>query len=201
MKLFFSSASPYVRKVMVVAHEIGLAERLEKVPVVTLPTKPAPELMAENPLAKVPTLVLPGGEVLFDSRVICEYLDAGEGGSLFGTGAARWRNLVDQSVGDGLLDAALLLRYETVARPAELRWADWLAGQWAKIHTALDRLEARCGDLDGRVDIGTIAIACALGYFDFRFADFDWRGSRPALAAWFAAFAARDSMVATTPSA
>lgn len=200
MKLFFSPASPYVRKVMVVAHELGIAGGMELLPVVTWPTRPDPGLMSENPLAKVPTLILSGGETLFDSRVICEYLDAGEGGVLFGAGAVRWRNLVDQSVGDGLLDAALLLRYETVARPADLCWADWVSGQWAKVHAAFDRLEERGGDFADRVDIGTIAVACALGYFDFRFTDVDWRAGRPKLAAWFARFSSRSSMKATTPS-
>ena len=201
MKLFFSPASPFVRKVMVVAHEHGVADGIEKLPSSTWPTRPDPTVMAENPLAKVPTALLPGGEALYDSRVVCEFIDAENGGTLFGTGAARWRNLVDQSTADGLLDAALLIRYETIARPADLRWDDWIAGQYAKMNAALDRMQARVGTWADRVDIGTITTGCALGYLDFRFPDFDWRGSRPELAAWFAAFGARPSMTATMPSA
>jgi glutathione S-transferase len=201
MKLFFSPASPYVRKVMVVAHEHGIADRIEKLPSAVWPTKRDMTVVASNPLGKVPTALRDDGGPLYDSRVVCEYLDAGQGGTLFGTGEARWRNLVDQSVADGILDAGLLIRYETLIRPAELKYAEWESAQYDKIHAALALLERRAGDLADRIDIGTISIACALGYLDFRFGDLNWRASHPGLAAWYAAFAARPSMQATIPTA
>jgi glutathione S-transferase len=144
-------------------------------------------------------LITDDGQTLYDSRVICEYLDALGGGTLFpATGAARWEALTLQALGDGMLDAALLARYEDVARPEPLRWADWRAGQLDKVHTSLAHLEAhlqaRPALLHGRVDIGAIAIACALGYLDLRFGDLGWRAHHPAVARWFEAFVARPSM-------
>ncbi|GGF42934.1 glutathione S-transferase [Aliidongia dinghuensis] len=200
MKIFFSPASPFVRKVMVVAHEHGIADRIEKLPSAVWPTKRDMTVVAKNPLGKVPTALRDDGGALYDSRVVCEYLDAGQGGTLFGSGENRWRNLVDQSIGDGILDAALLIRYETLARPAELKCAEWEAGQYDKILSSLDLLESRTGEFADRVDIGTITIGCALGYLDFRFGDLDWRASHPGLAAWYAGFSARPSMKATVPA-
>jgi glutathione S-transferase len=107
--------------------------------------------------------------------------------------------LVDQSLADGIMDAAVLARYETAVRPEALRWNDWLTGQLQKVNSGLDTLEARAADLEGRVDLGTIAFGCALGYLDFRFPSLAWRDRRPKAAAWFQAFGARESMVATRP--
>lgn len=200
MKLFFSPASPFVRKVMVVAHELGVADRVEKLACAAWPTKRDMTIVAHNPLGQVPTAIIDDGSPLFDSRVICEYLDAAHGGgALFGSGQTRWRNLVDQSIADGILDAALLVRYETVARPAELKWTDWEKGQADKVASSLDLLERRAVDLSERVDIGTITVGCALGYLDFRFADLDWRASRPGLATWFERFSERPSMKHSAP--
>jgi glutathione S-transferase len=134
--------------------------------------------------------------------VICEYLNDLGGGGLFpAAGLDRWRALCEQSTADGLLDAALLIRYELTARPEPERSAAWIAGQQSKIDTTLTAFEAEAAGYAGRVDIGTIAVACALGYLDLRFADLGWRASRPALAGWFAGFAERPSMVATRPPA
>ncbi|MDR3525056.1 MAG: glutathione S-transferase [Acetobacteraceae bacterium] len=199
MKLFYSPASPFVRKVMIVALEHNVADSIEKLACAAGPIKRDMSIVAQNPLGQVPTAISDDGVALYDSRVICEYIDAAHGGSLFGSGAARWRNLVDQSVGDGILDAALLIRYENLARPAELKCVDWEIGQYGKINSALDLLEGRAAALADRMDIGTITIGSALGYLDFRFAEFDWRTAHPALAAWFAGFASHPSMVATFP--
>jgi glutathione S-transferase len=201
MKLRYSPASPYVRKVMVLAYETGLEPKLERIATTVLPVKENAELSRENPLVKVPTLVTDDGQVLFDSPVICEYLDSLHGGAkLFPpSGAPRWTALRLQALGDGILDAALLARYEKAVRPQELLWADWVDGQMRKIRHGLDALEANIGELAGAPTIGIIAVACALGYLDFRFADENWRAARPKLAGWYADFAQRPSMQATVP--
>lgn len=200
MKLFFSSASPYVRKCTVFALELGLADRIE-----TLPSKVSPVLrdasvVQANPLGKVPTLITEDGVALFDSRVICEYLNAEGGGALFPAAdhPQRFAILAQQALADGILDAALLARYETT-RPEGTQWEDWVAGQMAKIKSGLDWVEAHADTFYDRVDVGTISFGCALGYLDFRFADYGWRNKYPKSAAWFEAFSARPSMQATVP--
>ena len=201
MKLRYSPASPYVRKVMILAYETGLEPRIERISTTVVPVKENEELSRENPLTKVPTLVTDDGQVLFDSPVICEYLDSlHHGTKLFPpTGAARWQALRLQALGDGILDAALLARYETAVRPQELQWRDWIDGQTRKIRHGLDSLEANIGELSGPLTIGTVAVACALGYLDFRFGSENWRASRPKLAAWYEDFAQRPSMKSTVP--
>lgn len=199
MKIFFSPASPYVRKVMVVAHELGLADRIEKLPSAAGPVARDATIRQHNPIGQVPTFLTDDGTVLYDSRVVCEYLDDVGSGQMFGSGPTRWRNLTDAALGDGLLGAALLARYEAVLRPEALRWPDWTAGQMSKITDAVDRMEAMSDELDDRVDIGTVTFACALGYLDFRFPDFDWRSARPRVTAWFDSFSERSSMVSTKP--
>lgn len=197
MKLYFSATSPYVRKCLVVAHELGVAERITLLPSNAHPVQRDATLVAQNPLGKVPTLVTDDGQVLYDSRVICEYLDACFGGSLFPRdGVARWQALTLQSLADGMLDAALLARYEEAARPEALRWAEWSAGQLDKLHTSLAALEAAPAQLAGRVDIGTLALGCALGYIDLRFDRLGWRGRYPQVATWAAGFMQRPSMAA-----
>lgn len=200
MKLFFSPASPFVRKCMVIAHELGLAERIEKLPSAAGPVARDKTIIPTNPLGKVPTLVTEDGLALYDSRVICEYLNDLGGGSLFpANGAARWQALADQALGDGVMDAALLARYEVALRPEALRWTDWVDGQLSKVHDALAQLEKNVARFEGRLDIGTITLGCALGYLDFRFASYDWRSAHPGVAAWFKTFNQRPSMQATLP--
>lgn len=201
MKLFYSGASPYVRKVMVVAHETGLVDRIERVPASVAPTLVNPEVAAENPLVKVPTLVLADGTSLFDSRVIVEYLDTlHQGRRLFpADGPARWTALRRQATADGLLDAALLIRYENNLRPEPQRWKDWTEGQFRKLRQALAALADESLGTD--LTIGEITAGCALGYLDFRFPDEDWRQAHPVLATWFAKISERPSFAATLPKA
>jgi glutathione S-transferase len=202
MKLFHSPFSPFVRKVTVVAHELGLAERIELLPSAAHPTQRDASILAVHPLAQVPILITDEGHALADSRVICEYLDALAGGGVFpSSGPARWTALGDQSTADGLLDAALLLRYELTVRGEGDRSVAWIAGQTAKIEGVLDHFEAGAEALADRVDIGTITVACALGYLDVRFPDLIWRRRAPALGRWADGFAARPSMEATKPPA
>ena len=199
MKLYFASASPYVRKVRVLAIETGLADRIELVKVTITPVGPDADLCAENPIGKIPTLARDDGGALYDSRVICEYLDTlHDGARMFPAhGEARWTALRKQALADGILDAAVNVRYEMFLRPESLRWSGWVDGQMGKVRRSLDELERE--PLGETVDIGTVSTACALGYLDFRFADEGWRDSRPKLAAWFEMFSTRPSMSETRP--
>ncbi|WP_414447807.1 glutathione S-transferase family protein [Burkholderia sp. 22PA0099] len=192
--VYYSPMSPFVRKVLVCAAELGI--ELEPLSRQLSPVSRNAEVAAHNPLGQVPTLVgTPLDEALYDSRVICEYLDAPHG-KLFPTGDARWRALREQALADGMLNAALLRRYEQVIRPDGGRHAPWDDGQHEKVVAALDRFEQWAPEFGARVEIGTISIACALGYLDLRFPEQNWR-ARPALAAWHAQFAQRASMLAT----
>ncbi len=199
MKLYYIPASPYVRKVRVLAIETGLMGGIELAKVTITPTAPDADLCADNPIGKIPTLVLDDGSALYDSRVICEYLDGLHAGArLFpDNGDARWTALRRQALADGILDAAVNTRYEAFLRPEGLRWADWVDHQMAKIRRSLDVLEGE--PMGDGVDIGTISVACALGYLDFRYSDEGWKDSRPKLAAWFEKFAQRRSMSETSP--
>jgi len=203
MKLWYSPASPFARKVRVCAIELGLAGRIELAETTVVPSKPNEEFARENPLIKLPALRIDDGTVLYDSRVICEYLDAlAGGGKLFpAPGAARWQALRRQALGDGILDAGILRRYELAQRPEALRWADWLAGQLAKVNHGLDAAEREAGGWGEKFDIGHITIACALGWIDFRFPDAGWRATRAQLGGWFARVSARPSLAQTTPRA
>jgi glutathione S-transferase len=202
MKLFYSQTSPFVRKCLVTAHELNLAQRLELLPAVAHPVNRDRAVVARNPLGKIPALVTDAGAVLFDSRVICEYLNSlGDGHLLPASGAARFAVLTDQALADGLLDAAVLTRYESSLRPEHLRWADWSGGQMEKVNSALCDFEGRVAAWGSRMDLGLIALGCALGYLDFRYADLGWRQRSPSLARWYEQFAARESMGRTRPPA
>ncbi|MEC7256733.1 MAG: glutathione S-transferase family protein [Pseudomonadota bacterium] len=197
MKLYHSPASPYVRKVMVVAIETG--QEVDILGSAASPVNRDVTIVAQNPTGKVPTALIDGDQPLYDSRVITQWLAAQQSAvAIYPAGDALWPVLRREALGDGLLDAALLARYETAMRPEALRWEDWLRGQMEKIDSSLDQMNAEVGDF-GEVDAGVIAIACALGYLDFRFPDLDWRTSRPALADWFKTFSARPSMQQTRP--
>jgi glutathione S-transferase len=198
MKLRYSLTSPFVRKVAILVIETGLDSRIERI--ATNTNDPASGLKRENPLGKVPSLTLDDGTILFDSPVICEYLDSLHSGAKMipSAGEARWTALRRQALGDGIMDAAILRRLES-RRPSGEQSAAWIETQRAKVVAGLDALEGEADKLGDGVDIGLIAIACALGYLDFRFADEDWRRSRPKLARWFAGIARRASVQATAP--
>jgi glutathione S-transferase len=201
VKLYYSATSPFVRKCLVSAHELGLRERIELLPATPHPVNRDRALIVCNPLGKVPTLVTDDGAVLYDSRVICEYLNAlGDRHLMPDEAAERWGASCDAALGDGIMEAAVLVRYETFARPEYLRWKDWIDGQMDKVSCSLAEIEARAATFERRIDLGTIAIGCALGYLDFRFAALGWKNSHPKTAAWFERFAGRESMVATVPN-
>lgn len=201
MKLYWSSRSPFVRKVMIAAHELGLADRIETIPVVVALAQPNADVMAVNPLNKIPTLITDDGIVLFDSAAICEYLESlPGGGTLFPAApAARWPALRWHALGNGMLDALILWRTERT-RPEAQRSQAVLDAFKLKIEAALALLEREAADLAAApVTIGAIGVGAALGYLDFRFDDVAWRTGRPQLAAWYETFAQRPSMRATAP--
>jgi glutathione S-transferase len=201
LQLYFNPASPFVRKVRIVAEEMGLAGRIELITAMPTPVSPHEGVRSNNPIGKIPTLITDDGQALYDSPVICEYLEALAGGNRIfpPAGAARWTAMRRQALADGIMDAAVSARYEQAVRPKELQWQAWLDGQFLKIRTALDALEGE--DLERAFDIGTISIACALSYLDLRFASEDWRTSRPLLAAWLARVSQRPSLAKTALSA
>lgn len=200
LTLHHSHASPYARKVMIVLHETGQLDQVAISSSAGSPVDPGTMPVGANPLGKIPALERPEGCTLYDSRVICRWLADRAGGALYPAAPRLYESLTLEATGDGIMDAALLARYERALRPEALRWPDWLEGQWSKIARSLDALEARwMGHLAGPLCIGQVAVVCALGYLDFRFADRPWRPGRPALADWAARMAERPSVKATVP--
>ena len=201
MRLFHSTTSPFVRKVMVTLHETGQTGDVTLVPAMGTPVDPGSMPLGQNPLGKIPALERDDGPAIYDSRVICRFLDDRARANLYPS-PRQWEVLTLEATADGIMDAAVLMVYESRVRPEENRFAPWVDGQWAKIGRALDALEQRwLSHLNGPTDMGQIAVGAALGYLDFRHADRGWRSGRPGLAAWAAVFAERPSMVATRPVA
>jgi glutathione S-transferase len=199
MKLHWSPRSPFVRKVMITAHELSLVDRLNCVRTVAATTKPHAELMRDNPLSKIPTLVLDDGTVIYDSPVICEYLDRLQGKpTLFPVSLPeRTTALRRQALGDGFLDFLLLWRNELEREhPSQAHLASYAERRRVTLLTLDQEAEALASS---SFSIGHIAIGCALSYLDFRFATDDWRGGHPRIAAWHATFAKRPSVRATEP--
>jgi glutathione S-transferase len=198
LRLHWSPKSPYVRKVLVCAHELGLTERLELIRSVAAMLKPNERLMQDNPLSKIPTLVLEDGLALFDSAVICEYLNELGGGSLFPKqGADKWQALRWHALGDGLLDALILWRNE---RERAVPLQALIDAFELKTLTALKQLDDEVQALNELAfGIGHVTIACALGYIDYRFHSLGWRNTAPRLAQWFVQTSLRPSLVATQP--
>ncbi len=200
MQLFHSTTSPFVRKVMVLLGETGQSEDVDLIPAAGSPLDASKMPTAHNPLGKIPALVRDDGPALYDSRVICRYLDERAGGRLYPTGSRLWETLTLEALADGMLDAAVLMTYELRLRGPDGLMQGWLDGQWAKIARSLDALEARwMSHLCGSLDMGQVAVGCALSYLDFRHDARCWRDGHPELAAWEAGFAERDSMKATVP--
>lgn len=201
MKLFFDPLSPFTRKVRVVALETGLHDRIEH-EFADIDSHNKDYMRAHNPLGKVPALILDDGRLVTDSRVICEYLDGLHSGpKLFPTDPeARWIALTQQALGDGIMDALVVVFYETMIRPEEYRWPDWIARQKDKIYTTFALLERQIGELEGDLNIGQITIACAIDIVEFFFTEDEWRPDCPRLAAWFDDFGQRPSMKETPPT-
>ncbi|MDA7946938.1 MAG: glutathione S-transferase family protein [Hyphomicrobiaceae bacterium] len=199
MILRSSPASPFGRKCKISASILGLTDRIEVTRTDTI--DPNAPIQKENPLGKIPALILDDGTCVFDSRVICECLDnmAG-GGKIFPQGDARWPALTLQALCDGILDAGILQVYEKRFRPEDKRHPDWVERQKGKVERALAHLESNTPATGSSPHIGDITLACALGYLDFRF-EGTWRENHPNLVAWLDKFAdAVPTFGETTPS-
>lgn len=202
MKLRWAPASPFVRKVTVTALEIGIDSRIERV--TTDYHDPKSDIIEHNPLGKVPALIRDDGSVLVDSPVICAYLDSlgGDAHVIPPDGEARWQALQLEGLADGLLEQAIAVQRER-GRPEDKRWQTATDRAWAKVERTLDWIEADPAMLEGKVDIGQIALGCALGWIEYRMSEMlgDWRARWPAVGSWYDGFAARPSMRATAPVA
>jgi glutathione S-transferase len=196
MKLFMVGASPYARKVRVVAAERGIDGRIE--PVIENPHKRPAQLVAANPLSKVPTLIADDGFAHVDSFAICLFLDTlGDGPSLVPLdGPGRWSVMRRHALANGVMDCSVIRRMEGQLAPEPDRLA-WTERQFQTTGRILDHLEETSSAFAGAIAIDTITLACALSYLDFRFPDDDWRQGRPRLAAWHAEFEKRPSMMTT----
>jgi len=200
MQLFYSPSSPYVRKVLVIAHEVGLSGQIELITSQAHPLHPDPRITPWNPTGKIPTLVTNEDEALFDSRVIAEYLDMlHDGPKLYPLDSSRWQVLTMQSLAHEIMDAAIIVRTERTVRPNAYRWDRWHKSQFEKIQSCLDLFETQVVDWKTKLNGGLIAMGCALGYLDFRFAELRWRDTYPKIEKWFRKFSARPSMVETRP--
>jgi len=198
MKLLYQTHSPYARKVLVAAHEMGLQQRLYVVHQETSPTRRNEEVLALNPLGKVPVLVCDDGMVLFDSNVICEYLDGMHPNARLipGESRARFHALKMQALAQGIADAGIAARWEAARRPAQLRWPTMHEAQVQKIALACDFLDLQIGRHQTTPDIGDIALVTALSWAEFR-GIYAFPCGRPRLAAWYSSLCARPSMLAT----
>ncbi|MBV0913622.1 glutathione S-transferase family protein [Anianabacter salinae] len=201
LTLHDNPASPYCRKVRVLLHESGQTDDVEIAYAVGHPLAPEQMPTSQNPLGKIPTLERGEGPAIYDSRVICRYLDARAKAGLYPE-TRLWEVLTLEATADGIMDAAILMVYESRSRPEDKRFDGWVEAQWVKVDRSLHAIEAKwMVNLAGPLDMGQVAVGCALGYLDFRHAARDWRKDHPALADWFAGFAERPSMQATAPSA
>ena len=202
MTLFHNPASPFVRKVRVLLLETGQQDRVALLASMPSPVAPDAQLVQGNPVGKIPALRLADGSVVHDSRVILDYLDHQHVGNplIPRDGSARWRRLTLASMADGIMDAAVLVRYESALRPVEKHWAPWLDEQRNKIRRTLAELEQDAiAELASHFDVASISVACALGYLDFRHPDMHWRADNSKLAAWYAEVGQRPSMLETQP--
>ena len=202
MKLFHSPASPFVRKVNVLLNELGKTETVELLEIQTTAFASDKNLIASNPLGKIPALTRDDGATLYDSRVICAFLNDQFKGAMYPQGASKWETLALEATGDGIMECAVSMTYETRLRPEAQQSTQWIEAQWAKATRAIGVLNTRwMSHLAGPIDVGQISVACALSYVDFRHGGRDWRSGNDALAKWHKTFESRASMQATLPPA
>ncbi|WP_298840372.1 glutathione S-transferase [uncultured Roseobacter sp.] len=202
MKLFHSPLSPYVRKVVVLLHELEKSDAVALETVATTAFASDPSLSAANPLAKIPALQRDDGITLYDSRVICGYLNELFDGQMYPVGPGSWENRTLEATGDGIMDCAVSMAYERKLRPENEQSDGWVEAQWSKVSRALGVLNNRwMGHLEGPVSMAHVSVACALSYVDFRHGARNWRDGNEALVAWHADFDSRPSMQATRPPA
>lgn len=202
MKLITADASPFGRKCKIAVHELAMTARVNiGSPGAVTPVSINADVNSINPLGMIPVLELPGGESLFDSPVIAEYLNTVANGNLYpGPTTERFRALKLQALADGIMDISVATRYETALRPESLRWPEWIEHQSLAVGRGLATLNELVPTFSTSLTIGEIAVACALGYRDFRFSDQPWREDNPALATWFEQASQWQSFHATLPS-
>ncbi|WP_108813271.1 glutathione S-transferase [Loktanella sp. Alg231-35] len=199
MQLLISPASPFVRKVRVLLRETNLMDAVEEVNVTTTPLNSASEVLAANPMGKIPALIRSDGPGIYDSRVITRFLDDHAGSNLYPQ-SRIWEILTLEATADAIMDATVAMSYEARLRPADQQSPDWIEAQWAKAARGIAAVNSRwISHLSGPLNIGQIGVACALSYIDLRHSERGWRNGNEALAAWHAEFSARDSMVTTRP--
>ena len=200
MQLISAGASPFARLVRVLMHETGQADDVEILDVKTTPVATDPAVAAANPVGKIPALIRPDSPAIYDSRVICRFLDDRVKAGLYPE-SRLWDTLTIEATAHGILDAAILVVYESRVRPPEKVYEVWMDAQWDKVMRSVGALNTRwMSHLNGPLDMGQISVACALGYLDFRHSTRGWRKGNDALATWFEAFAERPSMVETRPT-
>ncbi len=203
MKLFFSPASPYARKVRAAAIELGLSDRLALEQTDVVPGRPnRPYAQAHNPLRKIPALLIDDGTTIYDSTVICEYLDslAGGGRIIPREPPHRWRVLTNHALAQGMCDAAILIRYEMVIRPEERRWPVWIDDQWDRIDSGLEWFTRNSAELADPINVAHLALGSLLGYIDFRMPEREWRKRFPIVRDWFERIGRRPSFQQTWPA-
>jgi len=202
MKLTFSPASPFARKVRIAAIELSLVDKIEFVPASVAPGQANEEYSRITPLKKLPVLILNTGEVILDSYVIVEYLNDLAGGNLIPDyGPMRWKLKTDHSLLQGMLDSMLLCRYEKMVRPQGLQWQAWYDDHWNRAWSGMARFETRDDVLSGPFNIAQIGLVCVLGYADFRFGDCGWRKAYPKLDAFYQKVQQRPSVKISAPPA
>ena len=203
MKIYGDLISPFVRMTVVTAHEVGLGAKVEHIVESAKPTEVNARLAALSPIGKIPILETDHGHGIHDSRVIIEYLChvAGNSTLIPDDGVKRFKVLTLQALGQGLADSAVAYRYETAARPMGLQWEEWMARTVARIGAALDDLDRNWSESLRDITAGSIAVAVALSYLDFRLGDLEWRNGRNRLAGFHESFSNRDSMVKTALAA
>jgi glutathione S-transferase len=200
MRLFHSPASPYVRKVVVLLHEMNRIDEVTLDTVTTTALASDERLKAANPLARLPALQRDDGVTLYDSRVITTYLDDLYGGNFYPSGSRRWENLTLEATGDGIMDSGVSISYEKRLRPENEQSAAWIEAQWGKVANAVSVLNTRwMSHLSGPVTMAHISVGCALSYLDFRHGARNWRTGHDALTDWHEVFESRPSMQATRP--
>jgi glutathione S-transferase len=203
MKLTFSPASPFARKVRIAAIELGLIDRIEFTPATVVPGQPNDQYSHDiNPVKKLPALILDNGDVIIDSYVIVEYLDelAGGGKLIPASGPTRWKVKSDHSLLQGMLDSMLLCRYERMVRPQGLQWQAWSDDHWNRAWNGMARFEKQTDMLSRpALDVAQIGLVCVLGYADFRFPDCGWRKAYPKLDAFHEKMLTRPSVKVSVP--
>jgi glutathione S-transferase len=202
VQLYTSLTTPFGRKVAVMLHESGKLDRVELIHVAGTPLAPGSMPVDTNPLGKIPVLITDNGQAIFDSRVICRYLEDRLDAGLYPKGDALWPVLALEALADGIIDAGILMSYETRLRPEDKQFVPWIDAQWAKITRSLDAIEARSMPLlDGPLHMGQVALGAAFGFLALRHGGRNWQADRPRIAAWAEGFAQRPSMLATVPKA